>query len=136
MVRSMDKLKPRVLVIADFLFPDYLGGSARFASNLNDALADLNHSVTCITRVKKGVFSSKIQSYNKYRLVKLYNILLLYKILLRERWDFIITHHYLLGSLSHFLLSKKQNTIIFFMGQFIMKVLQTKKIRYFQKLSP
>ena len=135
MVRSMVKLKPKVLVIADFLFPDYLGGSARFASNLNDALANLNYSVTCITREKKGVFSSKIQSYDKYRLVKLHNILLLYKIILRERWDFIITHHYLLGSLSHFYFQRTQNTIIFFMDPFIMKVLQIKKIRYFQKLN-
>ena len=112
----MDEVKQRrsVLILSDFLFPEYLGGSSRFASELNDALVDAGFDVTCITRKPKGQYSSSFTDKRSYRVFLVKDVKEFYSVIFSADWDVLIAHHFLLGMLSYLVSAKKK--IYFFHG--------------------
>jgi len=105
----------KVVVYSDFIYPEYLGGSARFASELND---ELNHftQLKIYTRKPSGVYSGIKNNSRSYMVVYGFlNILLdsFKNIFIRK--DLSISHHYLFGFFSLFLSNAEKN-IYFFHG--------------------
>jgi glycosyltransferase involved in cell wall biosynthesis len=107
----------RVLVLADFLFPEYLGGSARFATALNESLVDSGCDVDCITRAPAGLYGSDLESDHRARV--LYStrgsLAGIAKTICIKKHHIIISHHYLLGLLA-LLVPRKTKRIYFFHG--------------------
>lgn len=94
--------KKKVLVLADFLFPEVLGGSARFASDLNDCLAEYAE-IEVITRKSKGVYAGNEIVERSY-IVNDFGFFRLIRYILKGcvKPDLVISHHYLLGLFSLF----------------------------------
>ena len=82
------KTKLDILVLTDFFFPEYLGGSARYAADLCDGIASKGHNILVLTRYPKGVYSG-VFSKTKYKIVYHNNFLGLLSIL-RKRTNFVI----------------------------------------------
>ena len=100
--------------MADFLFPDVLGGSARFASELNDSLCYLSN-VEVITRSRTGIYSGTEKFDRSYQVLK-FGLKSFFKVFnKRNQYDLIISHHYFLGFISIFL-SNKATRVYFFHG--------------------
>ncbi len=107
----------KTLILADFLYPEYLGGSAKLASEINAELVkDAKYDLSCITRIACGVYSSKFQSIKEYNIVYINEIKKINKLLFRNKWDLVVIHHYLIGILSLFLLFKRPKIVYFFHG--------------------
>ena len=108
--------KKKALILADFIFPEYLGGSARLASELNDSLVQSGFDVTCITRRPTGQYSSSFQSSRGYRVVYIDRIRSVLALLAFGKWDVVISHHFTLGILSFFFRKKSSTLLYFFHG--------------------
>jgi len=109
--------KKKALILADFIFPEYLGGSARLASELNDSLVQSGlFDVTCITRRPTGQYSSSFQSSRGYRVVYIDRIRSVLALLAFGKWDLVISHHFTLGILSYFFRKKNITLLYFFHG--------------------
>ena len=118
MVQKVDvvTIKKTALVLADFIFPEYLGGSARLASELNDSLVQSGFDVTCITRRPTGQYSSNFKSSRAYRVVYIDEISLVLALLVFGKWDVVISHHFTLGIFSYFFRNKSSLICYFFHG--------------------
>jgi glycosyltransferase involved in cell wall biosynthesis len=108
--------KKTALILADFIFPEYLGGSARLASELNDSLVEAGFDVTCITRRPTGQYSSSFQASRVYRVVYIDRIGSVLALLVFGKWDVVISHHFTLGILSYFFRNKSNLILYFFHG--------------------
>ncbi len=109
------KNKKKVLVLADFLFPEYIGGSARLAAELNEQLDASGFDITCICRKPKGVYASKLSFKRSYRIVYCDQLFAIFRVLFMEKWDFVLAHHFSLGLFS-LLLKPKYFSGYFFHG--------------------
>jgi glycosyltransferase involved in cell wall biosynthesis len=105
-----------VLVLADFLFPEYLGGSARLASALNDDLIRSGYSVTCVTRRSHGHYSSKYAVERNYRIIYIDNFLEVLNVVFFQDWNVVISHHYTFGVINYLFLKKSTPLLYFFHG--------------------
>lgn len=108
--------KKKALILADFIFPEYLGGSARLASELNVSLVQSGFDVTCITRRPTGHYSSSFQASRVYRVVYIDRIRSVLALLVFGKWDVVISHHFTLGILSYFFRKKSNLKLYFFHG--------------------
>ena len=75
----------RILAFTDFLFPSYLGGSARFASDLNEGLKLIGHSVSEISRPASGKYAGKSKKSNKQSWKTNFSIFF--------NCDYVLSHH-------------------------------------------
>lgn len=107
--------KTSVLVLADFLFPEFLGGSARLASDFNDALEQSGYEVTCITRRPAGNYSSNYKVQRPYRVVYANDFKSVSEIIFSKKWDIVFSHHFALALLTYFI-NKKTKFCYFFHG--------------------
>lgn len=112
---SMSTRRPCILVLADFIFPEYIGGSARLASELNESIYLGNGDVYCIARKPVGVYSSGLEHSRQYEVVYINELAKVVRLLFLKRWDFVVSHHFSLGILSY-LVFPRQCTYYFFHG--------------------
>jgi glycosyltransferase involved in cell wall biosynthesis len=118
----------RVLVLADFLFPEYLGGSARLATELNQALADAGVNLLCLSRPAAGNYASQWHATRPYPclhtpsrqsgVLGLWRYACewwrLWRTLRAQPWDVLLVHHFSLGLLGLTLRTRKR--VYFFHG--------------------
>jgi len=113
-------LKSKVVIIADFVYPNYIGGSARYVYDLIKGFEYNKIDYLLITRKKSGVFALKekdqffnaIKENNKViETSSLKDILNSYKLIKKN--DILNIHHPILGFFYSFLKNKK---IYFFHG--------------------
>lgn len=98
----------RILTFTDFMFPEYLGGSARFATDLMDALAFDGHEVAAITRPSRGVYAGNPIRRNQKSVFKLLFFVF--------RSDLIFSHHPVFACLVALFFPQK--LVYFFHGPF------------------
>ena len=81
-----------ILFATDFFFPEYLGGSARLASDLAQGLFERGHSLTVVTRRSGGVYSGG-NAKRKYNTIYHNNLTQLISVLF-SRYDFVVCQHF------------------------------------------
>lgn len=114
----------KYIIIADFLYPAVVGGSARYAYDLACGLEDLGYDFVIITRVKSGVYSSDINDihYEKWLASgKIFEISgiesFICSLKLFKSNCKVISHHPILTFLYTFFIKKKKH-FYFFHGPF------------------
>ncbi len=75
----------QILIFTDFLFPRYLGGSARFASDLNEALKLNGHDVLEISRPSSGHYAGTKKKMHSLSIKK--------KLFAIFNCNYIFSHH-------------------------------------------
>jgi glycosyltransferase involved in cell wall biosynthesis len=90
----------KILVLADFLYPEIVGGSARFASDFNNSLVDTDHEIVVVTRDPSGDYLLAKHNFEDYEVVRMDSVLRVYSLIRSKEWDCIISHHFLLGLLT------------------------------------
>lgn len=92
--------KKYILILADFLYPEVVGGSARFASDINDSLVDAGHHIVVISRNPAGDYSLGAHEFERYEVVRISDFKKVISLIRSNHWDCVISHHFLLGLLS------------------------------------
>jgi glycosyltransferase involved in cell wall biosynthesis len=96
----------KILVLADFLHPQYTGGSPRLASEFNRQLVNLKFELSCITRIKSGIYSTNASDIKNYNCIEFGNLKKMIE-LTKIKFDYLIVHHFSLGLLFPFFRFKK-----------------------------
>lgn len=105
----------RVLILADFLYPEVIGGSARMATDINTVMHENGYDILVCTRKKTGYYTGFESTSRPYK-VKM-GIKNIFDGLsdFFTKYDKTIIHHYLCGILIMFFL-KPGRVIYFFHG--------------------
>lgn len=122
-----------ILIFADFLYPATIGGSAKFAGDLNTRLAYRKVNLKCIMRSPHRIYSGDIQHKFDYPVLSTSDVLEIIKLLFFRRWDIVISHHYLLGILSLFTWSAKRR-VYFFHGPVEFESLAAGRSRFISRI--
>lgn len=109
----------QILTFTDFLFPNYLGGSARFASDLNDALVLNGHSVSEVSRPASGAYSGSPSKRTMQALKQKFSVF--------WRYDYVFSHHPVFAIVPALLFSYK--FVYFYHGPFAEEYLLKKSKR-------
>ena len=117
-----NKEKRKIVIVADFVYPNYTGGSARYVYDMIKGFYENDIDFLLITRKKRGIFAieendkffEKLKKENKVlEISSLKDIFISFKII--NKYDILNIHHPVLGIIYSFLTNKK---IYFFHGPF------------------
>ena len=111
MGRNQRPSKKNILYAADFLFPEFLGGSARFASELANGLISRGHYLRVITRKTGGAYSGKVIQ-RKYK-INYNNEFFQLIAAIFCRYDYVISHHFSMALFMSIIFRKKKLIYVF-----------------------